>query len=130
MEILIFILILVGVICCFVFPRRYSDMYLEKYGSEISYPVSIILAIAICWFLIELDMQGEMYTVSLVVLIIACIIMFIKLMREYIRKDVSIKDKALFTLNHILFTAGSFVLIVFLLAIVLGLSDSGKRKRR
>ena len=129
-DILILIMILVAVICCFIFPKIYSDMYLERYGCGISYPLSIILAIATCWYLIEFETDDTMHMVSLIVLIIVCIIMFARLILEYKRKEVTIKDKLLFTVCQILFSAGSFVLIVFVLALLLGQSNGGKKKRR
>ena len=129
-DILVLIMMLVAVSCCFIFPRRYSDIYLEKYGCGISYPVSIILAVATCWYLIEFESNDTMHTVSLIELIIAGIIMFGRLILEYKRKEVTTKDKILFTVCQILFSAGSFVLIVFLLALLLGESNNGKKKRR
>ena len=116
--------------CCFVFPRRYSDIYLEKYGCGISYPVSIILAIATCWYLVELESDDTMHTVSLVVLIVSCIIMLIRLLLEYKRNDVAIKDKILFSVSQILFSIGSFVLIVLLLVFLMGQSNNRKNKRK
>ena len=129
-DILVLIIILVAVICCFIFPKRYSDIYREKYGCGISYPLSIILAIATCWYLIEFETDDTMHMVSLIVLIIVCIIVLVRLLLEYKRKEVSIKDKLLFTVCQILFSAGSFVLIVFVLALLLGQSNNGKKKRR
>ena len=129
-DIFMLIIGVVAVCCCFIVPRKYSEMYLERYGCGISYPVSIILAVAACWYLFEMESDDVMHTVSLVVLIIACIIMLVRLILEYKRKDVSIKDKILFTMCQILFSAGSFVLIVFLLVLLLGQSNAVRKKRR
>lgn len=127
---MILIMILVTVGCCFIFPKRYSDIYLERYGCGISYPVSIILAVATCWYLFELESDDTMHIASLIVLIIVCIIMLARLILEYKRKEVSTKDKLLFTVCQILFSVGSFVLVVFLLALLLGQSNNVKQKRR
>ena len=121
---------IVVVCCCFIFPRRYSDIYLEKYGCGISYPVSIILAIATCWYLLEFESDDMMHIVSLIVLIVSCIIMLIRLLLEYKRNDVATKDKILFSVSQILFSIGSFVLIVLLLVFLMGQSNNRKNKRK
>lgn len=129
-DILILIIGFVVVCFCFIFPKKYSDIYMERYGCGISYSVSIFFAVATCWYLIEMESNDAMYVVSLIVLIIASLIMIGRLILEYKRKEVSTQDKILFTICQILFSVGSFVLIVLLLVWLLSQGNAGKKKRR
>lgn len=129
-DILILIIGLVVVCFCFIFPKKYSDSYMERYGCGISYPVSIFFAVAMCWYLIDMESKDAMHVVSLIVLIIASLIMIGRLILEYKRKEVSTQDKILFTICQILFSVGSFVLIVLLLVWLLSQGNAGKKKRR
>lgn len=129
-DILILIIGLVVVCFCFIFPKKYSDSYMERYGRGISYPVSIFFAVATCWYLIEMESNDAMHVVSLIVLIIATLIMIGRLILEYKRKEVSMQDKILFTICQVVFSVGSFVLVVFLLVWLLSQGNAGKKKRR
>ena len=61
-DILMLVMAVIAVSCCFIFPKRYFDIYSEKYGCGISNPIAIILAVSVCWYIIEMESESKFDT--------------------------------------------------------------------
>ena len=122
-----YIILIAIVLVCYFFPKEYNAYFSKKYHEEIlSTPMAALTAvIAIAWTF-SLDVKGFWYWLLLIALILLCLTYIALIIIRGTYLGANPFEILVAALAQIIFAAGIFIFIIFVIGMLLG----GKKKRR
>ena len=128
---IIMLLIIVAVaLIGYFFPKKYNQYFCGEYHKDaVSMPLAVATAIFSSLWLVFIDLDGFWYWFLLIVAIVFCIVSVLRTIYIGICAKASVFEIAIATIAQIFATAGTIVLILGIIMLIVELFG-GKKKRK
>ena len=130
-PIITFLIIFAVALIGYFFPKKYNEYFRSKYyENAVSMPLAVATAIFSSLWLVFMDFEGFWYWFLLIASIVLCIISILRTVYIGISVKASAFEIIIAAIAQIFATAGTVILILGFLMLIIQLFSGKKKKRK